>query len=228
MLHTPTEMSFNAPPPPKIRVVLVEDNPQFLNRFEKIILESNSCILKGKATTGAEGLDLVKKGGYDMLLCDIGLPDFSGILVMQASAAIQPGADIMAVTLFGEEDKVMDSLAAGAKGYILKDDFPEDFIKTIQSLRAGHSPISPKIARGLLKRFGITPKKRRQPPSSLTKKEVVILKLLATGKPMKTVAKELDESIFSINFHAKTIYRKMGVNSKIEAANLADKNGWLE
>lgn len=229
MSQSLTKTASQEPYPKIIRVILVEDNPEFLARFEKIILDSNVCTLIGKASTGEDGLTLVQKGGYDMLLCDIGLPDVSGIEVIRASAAAHANADIMVISLFGDEEKVIDSLAAGAKGYILKDDFPEDFIETIRSLRAGHSPISPKIARVLLKRFGITPKKNMAPPPSpLNQTETVILKLLATGKALKVVALELNISIYAVNFHTKSIYRKLGVNSKLEASNLASKNGWLK
>ena len=210
-----------------IKVIIVEDNDEFRTRFASMVEASPECQLIGAARTAAEGMGLVQNGGYDVLLCDIGLPDFSGIEVMRASDAKNPDADIMVISLFGDEEKVIDSLAAGAKGYILKDDLPEDFIPTIKDLRAGNSPVSPKIARGLLKRFDLIAKNNKE-PSPLSEKETMILKMIASGMPLKKVATELDVSVFTINWYTKAIYRKLGVNSKMQAASVANEKGWLQ
>jgi DNA-binding NarL/FixJ family response regulator len=210
-----------------IKVIIVEDNDDFRNRFETLVKSSPECEFVGSARTAAEGVNLVEAGGYDVLLCDIGLPDFSGIEVMRSSAANHPNSDIMVISLFGDEEKVIDSLAAGAKGYILKDDLPEDFIPTIKDLRAGNSPISPKIARGLLKRFDLIAERNKE-PSPLTEKETMILKMIASGMPLKKVATELDVSVFTINWYTKSIYKKLGVNSKMQATSIAGEKGWLQ
>ena len=209
-----------------IKTIIVEDNLEFRTRFEALLEASAECELIGSAATGAEGIQLVEAGGYDVLLCDIGLPDFSGIEVMRASAEKHPDSDILVISLFGDDEKVIDSLAAGAKGYILKDDLPEDFIPTIKDLRAGNSPISPKIARGLLRRFDFFSQSRKE-PSPLSEKETMILRMIASGMPLKKVAIELDVSVFTINWYTKSIYKKLGVNSKMQATSLAGEKGWL-
>ena len=209
-----------------INIVVVEDNDNFRMRFEDLINSSKVCRLVGSAKNGREAMQLVAVGGYDVLLCDIGLPDISGIEVMHASAEKNPDSDIMVISLFGDEERVIDSLAAGAKGYILKDDLPEDFIPLIQDLRAGNSPISPKIARGLLKRFADFSSAHKD-PSPLSERETVILRMISSGMPLKRVAMELNISIFTINWYTKSIYKKLGVNSKMQATNFAGQKGWL-
>ena len=209
-----------------IRILIVEDNDDFRNRFEALVVDSPECTHVGSAKTGAQALDFVEAGGYDVLLCDLGLPDFSGIEVMRASYAKHPDADIMVISLFGDEEKVIDSLAAGAKGYILKDELPKDFIPSIKDLRAGNSPISPKIARGLLKRFNLMAEVFKE-PSPLSDKETMVLKLISSGMSLKRVGLELNVTVFTINWYTKSIYKKLGVNSKMQATSMATEKGWL-
>jgi len=209
-----------------IRVAIVEDSNEFRTRFELLINASLVCKVVGSAATGAEGLALVKAGGYDVLLCDIDLPDFSGTEVIRASAVKNRAAEIMVISLFGDEDSVMTALAAGAKGYILKDELPENFIPIIQDIHAGNSPISSKITRGLLNHVNFSLQGIGR-PSPLTARETVILKMLATGMPLKKVAIELKLSVLTIGGYTKSIYGKLGVNSKMLAANVANSEGWL-
>lgn len=207
-------------------MIIVEDNDDFRIRFETLVGSSPECELVGSARNGAEGMSLVEAGGYDVLLCDLGLPDFSGIEVISASDAKYPDADIMVISLFGDDEKVIDSLAAGAKGYILKDELPEDFIPAIMELREGSSPISPKIARGLLKRFNFMSKSSKD-PSPLSDKETMVLKMVSSGMSLKKVAEELKVSVFTINWYTKAIYKKLGANSKTQATSMASEKGWL-
>ena len=210
----------------KIRVVIVEDEPFFLEEFMRIIQASPEFTLAGTATSVKAGCNLVRSMEYDVLLCDLGLPDGSGTEIIRLGSEVRPNAVSMVVSLFGDEERVVESMEAGAKGYILKDDRPEDFIKNILDLRKGYSPLSPQIARILLRRFqlGAGSAKSKSP---LTPQETRSLTLISEGKSTKTVAKEIGISDFTVNDHCKSIYKKLGVHSRTEAAIMGKENGWI-
>ena len=211
----------------KIRVALVEDHNEFRLHFEEIILESSECSLAWSVGTGKEALDQVKTCDFDVLLCDLNLPDMNGIAVVEEANALCPDSNIMIISLFGDEASVIESLGAGAKGYVLKNDLPNNLIRTIQDLTLGHSPISPQIARGLLRKFHLI-EDSCDKKNPLTPKESLVLQLLAAGKSLKATAQELGNSVTTINGYTKSIYRKLGVNSKMQAAYIAREKGWFK
>jgi DNA-binding NarL/FixJ family response regulator len=210
----------------KIKVIIVEDEPILLEEFKNIIQNDPNFSVIGTASSLRAGCELVRKNDYDVLLCDLGLPDGSGIEIIKLSSALRPSADSMVISLFGDEERVINSMEAGAKGYILKDDRPDDFIKAIIDLRKGYSPLSPKIARVLLRRFQlINPAVKTKSP--LTLQESRTLSLIAEGKSTKAVAKDIGISEFTVADHCKNIYKKLGVHTRTEAAMKGKEQGWI-
>src|SRR5205085_6700597 len=126
----------------------------------------------------------LSKSGPDVLLTDLGLPDGSGIDIIGEASRRYPDTDIMVVTVFGDEEHVLAAIEAGATGYVLKDSIPEEFVALIKQLRAGGSPISPVIARQLLKRFKPAAASRSEAPvesAGLSPREAEVLSLIAKG-----------------------------------------------
>ena len=134
-------------------VVIVEDDPRFMQRFQEIVLGAPSLALSGTAATGAAAIALIDAQPADVYLVDLGLPDMDGIEVIRHAARCRPEADVMVITVFGDDQHVVSSIEAGATGYLLKEAMPAELIDCIHDLRAGGSPISPVIARRLLQRF---------------------------------------------------------------------------
>ena len=133
--------------------MIVEDDPTFLNRSVKIVAADPDFELVAAVRDGASARESLARGAPDVLLVDLGLPDMSGIEIIRETARRYPETDILVVTVFGDEAHVLASIEAGATGYLLKDSLPEEFIGFIKELRAGGSPISPVIARQLLKKL---------------------------------------------------------------------------
>ena len=134
-------------------VMVVEDDPAFLNRFCRIIASDVELALFAAVPDCTSARQALAKSAPDVLLIDLGLPDGSGVELMRETSRRYPATDIMVVTVFGDEEHVLAAIEAGATGYILKDSIPEQFVGLIRQLRSGGSPISPMIARQLLKRF---------------------------------------------------------------------------
>jgi len=175
------------------------------------------------------------------MLIDLGLPDGSGIDLIRSVSQRKPDADIMVVTVFGDEQHVVASIEAGATGYILKDSTPADVISCIRLLRAGGSPVSPVVARSVLRairsRMGAgapvapggaaparTPNAENNP---LSARETEILQLLAKGMSFNEIGEILGISPHTVTAHIKKIYRKLAVHSRGEAVYEASQMGLL-
>jgi DNA-binding NarL/FixJ family response regulator len=163
-------------------VMIVEDDAAFLNRFCGIVAADSELELFAAVGDGASARQALTKDAPDVLLIDLGLPDISGIDIIRETTQRHPATDILVVTVFGDEEHVIASIEAGATGYLLKDGLPGDFVNVIKDLRAGGSPITPIIARQLLKRFklpNVTPQQPLPEDAGLSPREAEVLTYIA-------------------------------------------------
>jgi DNA-binding NarL/FixJ family response regulator len=209
------------------KIMIVEDDPVFLNRFCRIVMSAPEFELCAALGNGAAALETLIRTAPDVLLVDLDLPDMSGIEIIRETAQRHPQTDIMVVTVFGDERHVLASIEAGATGYLLKDSLPDEFIALINQLRAGGSPISPVIARVLLRQ--LRPSERPAPPTStrLSGREVEILSLIAKGFSFAEIGRLLTISAHTVTTHVKKLYQKLAVHSRGEAVYEATRMGLL-
>lgn len=210
--------------------MIVEDDPAFLNRFCRIVTSDPEFELFAAVRDGASARDTLERGAPDVLLVDLGLPDMSGIEIIRETSRRYPDTDIMVVTVFGDEEHVLASVEAGATGYLLKDSLPEEFIDLIKELRAGGSPISPIIARRLLKKLRspcAATQAGAQDHRQLSTRESEILSLIAKGFSFAEIAKLLEISPHTVTTYVKKIYQKLAVHSRGEAVYEASKMGLI-
>jgi DNA-binding NarL/FixJ family response regulator len=135
------------------RVLIVEDEPEFLRRFSDAVARDPALQLVAAVATGADGKAMLDLHAPDVLLVDLGLPDIGGVEVIRHAAARHPDCDVLVVTMFGDDAHVVASIEAGATGYLLKDASPERVAASIHEIRGGGAPISPGIARRILTRL---------------------------------------------------------------------------
>jgi DNA-binding NarL/FixJ family response regulator len=187
---------------------------------------ADDILVTGVARNMTAGAALIENGGYDVLLCDLGLPDGSGIGLIRASSLRWPKADIIVITIFADQVKVLDSIKAGARGYLLKDEQFDLCIDGIREIRRGGSPISPIIARQLLAELQLPGKAGKVATKNiLTPREHEILDLLARGFTYVEIAELLGRSPQTIGTQVKNLYRKLEVNSRSEAVFEASSLG---
>ena len=220
-----------------IRVALVEDDVHFQNALKAAIATAPDMVLLGVASTRAQGLQmLLEQAPADVLLVDLGLPDGSGIDVIRAAHAQWPGCNLMVSTTFGDEAHVMQSIEAGAAGYLLKDSAPQGMLQEIRSLHAGGSPISPLIARQILLRFrppahaGTAFAERRDPDKPravLSEREREALEYITKGFTSNEIAALMSVSNHTVITYVRRIYAKLEVHSKTEAIYEARSQGLL-
>ena len=219
-----------------ISIIIVEDEPEFRRRFAQIIENEPTMRLAGVAANKREAQALIDRENFDVMLIDLGLPDGTGIDLIRNVSQRKPDVDIMVVTVFGDEQHVVSSIEAGATGYILKDSTPADVISCIRLLRAGGSPVSPVVARSVLRairsRMGsgtATPARAANPENNpLSARETEILQLLAKGMSFNEIGEILGISPHTVTAHIKKIYRKLAVHSRGEAVYEASQMGLLK
>jgi DNA-binding NarL/FixJ family response regulator len=215
-------------------VLIVEDEPEFMRRFSDAVTGDPELRLLAAVSTGRAGLAMLDAQPPDVMLVDLGLPDMSGVVLIQHAARQHPACDVLVVTMFGDDEHVLSSIEAGATGYLLKDAVGERIAAAIHELRSGGSPISPSIARRVLSRFRIAPLPQAQPEtaaktdsSPLSARETEILRLVAKGFGFDTVGELLGISPHTVVTHVKKIYRKLAVHSRGEAVYEAGQMGLL-
>ena len=223
-------------------VLIVEDQHDTRERLASVVSSHPDLKLVGSAATIQQGRELLNSAKPEILLTDLNLPDGNGLdLIRDASSS---ATESMVITVFCDEKHVIDALQAGASGYLLKDCNAVDVGNAIRQVLDGGSPISPYIARYLLKVFRT---KRKNPDLSndrvddplmqdacveneitpLTKREYEVLRLIAKGFTYQEIAETLGISVHTITTHTKHIYRKLAVGSRGEAVYEATKIGLL-
>lgn len=218
-----------------ISVLIVEDEPEFLQRFSQAVLSDPSLRLIGAVANGNAALAIIGSQAPDVLMVDLGLPDMDGVQLIRHAAVHCPKCDVMVVTMFGDDGHVLSSIEAGATGYLLKDALPQQITQCIHELRDGGSPISPSIARRVLAKFQqrsaapqVDPARLpRHEQVQLSERETEILKLVAKGLSFQQVGELLSISQHTVVAHVKKIYSKLAVHSRGEAVYEAGQLGLL-
>ena len=222
------------------KVLIVEDEPEFLRRFTHAVLTDPELALAGSAGSGRAAIAMLEATAPDVVLLDLGLPDMNGVEVIRHAARQSPPCDVLVVSMFDDDQNVLDSIEAGAAGYLLKDALPESIAGSIRELRRGGSPISPGIARRILSRLRLAlgparPEPARSPSgrpqagcsSPLTERETELLRLTAKGLSFDTISELMGISPHTVVAHVRKIYRKLAVHSRGEAVYEATQLGLL-
>jgi len=220
----------NRPPSPIVQVMIVEDDQGTLDRLAEAICRDSRIRLVEKARTGREAIARLAAASPDVLLVDLGLPDIHGTEVIRHAARTLPACDIMVITMFGDERNVMESIEAGASGYVLKDRSDTELVAAILELHAGGAPMTPGIARLVLNRMHASPQgglKTEGQPVALTSREVDVLSLLSRGYTYIEIGERLAISVHTVTSHIKNSYRKLAVHSGAAAVTRAAELGFL-
>lgn len=211
----------------RVNVFVVEDDAVTRESLRSRI-EAHPRLRVGAAVgSAADGLAALALARPDVLLSDLGLPDGSGIDVIRGALRLYPGLPIMVITVFGNEQRVVGAIQAGASGYLLKDDATHEIGMAIELLMAGGSPISPAIARHLIRHFQapVAPAETTREP--LSARELEVLNLASKGFSYAEIAQLLGLSTNTIASYTKHIYVKLAVGSRSEAIYEASRLGLL-
>ncbi len=199
-----------------ITVSIVEDLPEIRTSIETLVKEQTDMLLLSSSCDGEEAMQAIINAQPDVVMMDINMPGMNGIDCIRAIKRDCPGTQFMIFTIYEEDDKIFDALAAGASGYLLKNTATEKLLEGIRELYNGGSPMSTPIARKVINHFNETKSPSHQ---NLTNKENEILNLLAKGFLYKEIAAKLSIAVGTVTQHIHNIYEKLHVNNKTEAIN---------
>lgn len=229
MTLPPTAPRTHVPASRPVTVVVVEDDPSHREAFREHLRLDPGLQLVGEFVNASAAIEAIPPLLPDVALVDLGLPDRSGFEVIAHIHRAAPHAEIMVVSVFGGERNLLHAIEAGATGYLLKDALPPDFLAAIHALRAGESPISPSLARHLLKYCFAGPAAEpsaAEPPAGgevLTGREIEILQRIADGCSVAEIAQRLFISAHTVKTHVKNIYRKLEAHSRTQAVHIAQR-----
>ncbi len=211
------------------KVFVLEDDARIRARFCKLVNESGRFAICGAAgsLSDAKG-QLEQAREAEILLVDLRLPDGNGTSLIAEASTWSPRPFIAVISSLGDERSVVTAMEAGADGYLLKDLRPQELVPNLEALMRGESPISPAIARYLLKRFRTEVVEAEPDVPRLSGREAEILQLVARGYSHGDIASALEISQNTVITHIRHIYDKLDVHSRSEAVYEAANLGLLK
>lgn len=203
---------------PDIHVAIVEDDPEIRQLMQIIVDGSPGFACFRTYEDGETALADLPAYKPHIILMDIHLPGINGIECTRKLSKLIPDTQILMLTIQDDDDSIFDSLCAGASGYLLKGTPPAQLIEGLEEAHRGGAPMSPKIARKVVRSF------RSSQKTPLSERETEVLKLLCKGENYRSIAESLFVSTNTIKAHIKNIYKKLQVNTRAAAVNKALKD----
>ena len=211
-----------------LRVVLIDDHTLFRVGLEGLLV-SRGIEIAASVDRGEDCVELVKDKNPDVVLLDMRMPDINGLGVLRLLRENNLNMPIVMLTTSTEETDLVESLRAGAQGYLLKDMEPDALVIALRDIVAGKTVVAPDLAPVLARAVQGKSEEPQSAESSpfddLTPRETEILGLLAEGQSNKAIARNLGISDGTVKLHVKAILRKLNVHSRVEAAVMAVEKG---
>lgn len=231
-----------------IRVILADDHPVVRRGLAAMIDIEDDIEVVGVAKNGQEAIKLVHAQQPDIVLMDLQMPIMDGVEATKHIRRTAPHIPVLILTTFDDEEYIYDGIAAGARGYLLKDADPDQLIDAIRAASRGESLLDPVVAARVLDRFyymstmstqstpsSPPPAPKPEPKASsqpiflpkLTPREREVLALMAKGRRNKAIAKRLVITERTVKVHVGNIFNKLNVSNRTEAVAVAMKSGLL-
>lgn len=210
-----------------MRLVIIEDDPYLLERLSIALDEEAGISVAGAFGTAREALTSLGQLSPDVMLVDLGLPDLSGVELIRRVRYSMPDVEILAHTVFDDKDTVFSAIRAGASGYILKGTRLGSLVEALHEVREGGAPMTPAIARKVVREFRDGGPSVDEDDDLLTPREKAVLKEIEAGMTYKQTASKLNISSHTVNVHIRNIYQKLQAKDRKEALRSARRKGIL-
>ncbi len=210
-----------------IRILVVDDHPIVREGLVAILEAQDDFDVIAEGNNGAEAVDLYRRLQPDVVLMDLQMPTVDGVAAIQQIRDTSPDARIVVLTAYDTDERILQAVQAGARGYLLKGAPREDIYRAIRVVHLGGSLLEPAVAGKLLNHVGgIMRGEPRQ--EELTARELDVLRLMARGLRNKEIAAELFITERTVKFHANSIYQKLDVNGRTEAVSRSIQRGLVK
>ena len=209
-----------------IRVLVADDQSMVRAGFRMLLTGEQDIEVVAEASNGLDAVAKVQRLDPAVVLMDIRMPELDGLEATRRILAGGSTARILILTTIGLDEYVYEALCAGASGFVLKDDPPEQLIAAVRTVAAGNALLSPAITKSVIKQFTRIP--RAVPPKELgelTAREHEILRLIATGLSNAEIGRELYIGETTVKTHVTHILQKLGLRDRVQAVVLAHQTG---
>ncbi len=203
-----------------IRVAVVDDHTIVRDGLVALLGADPEIEVVGSAGDAPAAVALCVEVRPEVVLMDLSMPGTDGTEAIRRLAELAPSVQVLVLTSFADRDRVLDALAAGAIGYLLKDAEPGELIQAIHAVARGESPLDPRAARTML-----SAQRADDPAQALSERERDVLALVAEGLPNKQIGRCLDISEKTVKAHLTSAFRKIGVDDRVQAGIWARRNG---
>ena len=209
-----------------IRLLLVDDHPVVRKGTRDLLDTEHDFQVVGEAASGEEAVLKARELTPDVILMDVSMPGMNGIEATKQIKAERPAQNVLVLTSYDDDAYVFALLEAGAAGYLLKNASEAELLGAVRAVAAGESALHPSVARKVLERFSTT-STSSSPLDTLSPRELEVLRIAATGRTNKEIARDLDISPRTVQVHLANIFSKLGVGSRTEAVLIGIKRGWV-
>ena len=207
-----------------IDILVVDDHPIVREGMVAILESQADFNVVAEAGNGAEALDLYKRQTPNVVMMDLQMPGTDGVAGIQGIRAYDPEAKIVVLTAYDTDERILQAVQAGARGYLLKGAPREDIFRAVRVVNMGGSLLEPAVAGKLLSHVGGIMRGENK-EDELTSRELDVLRLMSKGLRNKEIATELFITERTVKFHANSIYQKLDVNGRTEAVSRAIQRG---
>lgn len=210
----------------EIKIAVAEDVPELAKSIFEKYSAFDEVELVFMASNGLELLEKIEENQVEVVLMDINMPILNGIDATKKLKARYPDIKVIMHTVFDEDDKIFESILAGASGYLLKDDKPSKILLSIEEAMEGGAPMSVSIASKVLN-FIKSDSEKGNEEFNLTERELQILQRIGKGENYQQIADILFISPKTVRNHIEKIYKKLQVHNKVDAVTVAIKNNLI-
>jgi two-component system, NarL family, response regulator LiaR len=212
---------------PPIRILIADDHTLMRQGLRQLCEGLGGFTVVAEAENGSQAVALARETQPDVILMDIVMPDVDGVEAIRQIMREMPAARIIALTMYRQEQYMLDAIRAGARGYLLKTVDAGELIAAIEAVHRGDYLIDPTIAARVLSELhlGVPPQVPRSEP--LTEGEMAVLRLVARGVVNEDIAQALGYSVYTVANRLRTIYEKLQVTNRTQAALYALRQGWV-
>jgi len=211
---------------PKHRILIADDHAMVRDGVKNLVSQNKDLTVVGEASTGSEVLEMFAKLKPDLLILDISMPDMNGMEVSREILATDPGASIVILSMYDDEDYISRCLEYGVKGYVIKNESGSELEYAIKSVLSGKNYFSRHAQDVIFKKYTQTVSRKRQLEEEsikLTRREVEIIQLISQGMTSQEMAEKLFISPRTVETHRANLMKKLSVKNAVELVRKAEQ-----
>jgi len=209
-----------------VKVLIADDHAVIRRGLKQILAETSDMTVGGEATSGHEVMDKVRSDHWDVVVLDITMPGRSGLDILKELKLERPRLPVLVLSIHSEDQYAVRVLKAGGSGYMTKESAPDELVKAIRKVHTGGKYISSSLAEQLA--FELGGDGEKSPHKALSDREYEVMCMIASGKTVTEISKELLLSVKTVSTHRARILEKMKVGTNAQLTYYAVKNGLVD